>query len=58
MEGHMHEIKDSDLRLRSEALLKFEGYNNVQITTLFLNLMPMVTHAATVKLQKNERFAF
>ena len=26
-----------DLRLRSEALLKFDGYNDVQITTLFLN---------------------
>ena len=35
--------KLSDSRLRSEVLLKFEGYNDVQITTLFLNLMPTVT---------------
>ena len=42
----------TDSRLRSEALLKFEGYNDVQITTLFLNLMPTVTQSATVKLQK------
>ena len=32
-----------DSRLRSEALLKFEGYNDVQITTLFLNWLPTVT---------------
>ena len=42
---------DNDLRLRSEALLKFEGYNDVQITTLFLNWLPTVTSSATVKLQ-------
>ena len=44
-----------DSRLRSEALLKFEGYNDVQITTLFLNWLPTVTSSATssatVKLQ-------
>ena len=33
----------TDSRLRSEALLKFEGYNDVQITTLFLNWLPTVT---------------
>ena len=32
-----------DSHLRSEALLKFEGYNDVQITTLFLNWLPTVT---------------
>ena len=32
-----------DSRFRSEALLKFEGYNDVQITTLFLNWLPTVT---------------
>ena len=33
----------TDSRLRSEVLLKFEGYNDVQITTLFLNWLPTVT---------------
>ena len=40
---HKFEANITDSRLRSEALLKFEGYNDVQITTLFLNWLPTVT---------------
>lgn len=42
--------------LRSEALLKFEGYNDVQITTACTTMYNDVQ--ATVKLQLNERFVF
>ena len=51
--------KLSDSRLRSEALLKFEGYNDVQITTLFLDANGnLIGNSQTAKQMKDLRFKY